>query len=146
MTCCARIWHFVFVGHRGRYEPKRMRSNPDIRNGGLDFRHVARNTTATRRPFLVMSMLFDGGGAWAIQRKGTVAIHTNRVPRFSQLSVIVCTVHIVTTKTGYAATVHDALYKIIPLHTVLVRGAVWEMSESRFAQVVCFQLPKITQV
>ncbi|MGB2667364.1 MAG: hypothetical protein WAK48_25410 [Candidatus Acidiferrum sp.] len=75
-----------------------------------------------------------------------MAVHAQLVPWFSQLRIVVRAMHIVATETGHAVAVHDALYKIISLHTVLVRGAIREMSESRFAQVVCFQLPKITQI
>ena len=37
----ARVRNFVLVRHRGRNEAESMRVHFDVRNGGLDFRHVA---------------------------------------------------------------------------------------------------------
>jgi hypothetical protein len=142
----AGIRSFIFVGHRWRYERKRVCSNLNIRNSRRNFRHMAGNAAATRRPLLVMRVLFDGGRARTIQGKRAVAIQAELVRRFSQLSVVIRAVHIVATKAGHAAPVHHTLYKIIPLHAVLVRRAIRKMSESRLAQSVFFQPPKIPQV
>lgn len=140
------IRDFIFVGHCGGYEGKGMRSHLHIRNCYFDFGHVTSNATASCRVFFVMRMLFDGGGARAIQRKGTVTIHAEFVRWFSQLCVIVRAMHIVATKAGHAATVHHTLYKIIPLHTVLVRRAIGVVCKGRFAKRILFQLPIISQI
>src|SRR6202045_2877031 len=49
------------------------------------------------------------------------------------------------TEAGHPASVHNALHKIIPLHPVLMRGAVGKVREAGLAQRVLFQLPKILQ-
>lgn len=41
-----------------------MRSHLHICNCRFDFRHVTGDATTSRGAFLVMSMLFDGAGAW----------------------------------------------------------------------------------
>jgi len=67
MARCAGIQNLVFVGHRGRYERKRMGSHLHIGDGRLDFRHMTSDATASCGPFFVMRMLFDGSGARTIQ-------------------------------------------------------------------------------
>jgi hypothetical protein len=42
--------------------------------------------------------------------------------------------------------VHDALHKIIPLHTVLVTGSIGKLSERGLAEVDLFEAPIIVQV
>src|ERR1700757_3319363 len=54
--------------------------------------------------------------------------------------------NIVAGEAGNAAAVHQALHKIIALHTVLVSGAIGEMGESGLAQRVFFKLPEIAKV
>src|SRR5580704_1558477 len=109
----AGIRDLIFVGHRWSDEGKRMSPNLHVRNGSLDFRHMAGNATTTGRAFLMMGVLFDGSGAWTVQGKRAVTIHAELVRRFSQLRVVACSMHIVATKTGNAATVHHTLYKIV---------------------------------
>ena len=70
----AGIRNLIFVGHRWRYEAKRMRSHLHVRNRRFNFRYVTGNATVSRRSFLVMGVLLDGAGARTIQRKRTVAI------------------------------------------------------------------------
>src|SRR6185503_19141677 len=53
---------------------------------------------------------------------------------------------IMAAETGHAVLVHRALDEIIPLHPVLVRGAVREMRERRLAEFVLLELPVIFQV
>ena len=142
----AGIRNFIFVGHRWSDEGKRMRSNFDVRDSSLNFRHMAGNATTAGRAFLMMRVLFDGGGAWTVQGKRAVTIHANLVRWFSQLRIVVRSVHVVATKARDAATVHHALYEIIALHAVFVSGAIREMREGGLAQFVFFQLPKIAQV
>jgi hypothetical protein len=52
----------------------------------------------------------------------------------------------VTTKTGESATVHYALHEVVALHTVLVRGSVWKMSERSLTQSMIFQFPEVLQL
>jgi len=54
--------------------------------------------------------------------------------------------NIVTTKARHSAPAHHTLHKIVPLHTVLVCGAIGVVRERRLAQRVLLKLPKIPQV
>ena len=54
--------------------------------------------------------------------------------------------HVVAAEAGQAARIHDTGHKIIALHAILVCGAVGEMCECGFAQLVIFQLPVIRQI
>ena len=75
-----------------------------------------------------------------------MAVQAEFLGRFAQLRVIVRAMHVVTAKAGHTATVHHTLYKIVPLHAVLVRRAIRKMSKRRLAQSVFFQSPEILQV
>ena len=68
MAHVAGIRDLVFIGHRRRYESKRMRAYFHIRNRRFDLRHMASDATAARRSLLVMGMFLDRAGARAIQR------------------------------------------------------------------------------
>ncbi len=70
----AGIGDFIFVGHRGRDEGKRVGPHLYIGYGCFDFWHVAGDAAASGGSLLVMSMLFDGAAAWAVQGKRGVAI------------------------------------------------------------------------
>ena len=74
MACGAGIRNLVLVGHRRRYESKRMRAYFHVRNRGFDFRHMAGNATAARRSFFVMGMFLDRSGTGTIQRERAMAI------------------------------------------------------------------------
>ncbi len=74
-----------------------------------------------------------------------MTIQAKLVRGLSQLRVVACAVRIVAAKACNAAPVHHALYKIIPLHAVLVRGGFREVRERGLAQRVLLQLPKILQ-
>src|ERR1700722_9686977 len=93
-----------------------------------------------------MSMLLDGGGAWAVERKRAVTIEAKAVGGLAQLRVIFGAVNVVATEAGDAAAVHHALHEIISLHAIFVRGAVGEMGEGGFAESVFLKLPIILQI
>ena len=75
-----------------------------------------------------------------------MAIEAELADRFSQLRVILGSMHIVATEARNPVPIHHALHKIVSLHTVLVRCAVREMSERRLPQRVFFELPEIPQI
>ena len=66
MASGARIRDFIFFGHRWRDERERVRTHLYICNCRGDFRHMTGDAIATRRPFFVMGMFFDGCCAWSI--------------------------------------------------------------------------------
>jgi hypothetical protein len=55
-------------------------------------------------------------------------------------------VHVMAAEARDPASIHDALHEIVPLHAVLVRGAVGEMRERRLAEPVLLELPVVAQV
>jgi len=93
-----------------------------------------------------MSVLFDRGGAGAVERKRAMAVQADLIAGLAELGVVVRAVHIVATEAGDAAAVHHALHEIISLHAIFVGCAVGEMRECGFAEVVFLQLPIILQV
>ena len=84
--------------------------------------------------------------ARTVPRTGSVTIQADLIRGFSQLRIITGPVHVVAIETGDTATVHDALHEIVSLHAILVRGAFWEMSEAKLAELVIFELPVVPQV
>ena len=84
MACIAWIGNLVFLGQRGRDESKCVRVHLNIRNGGLDLRHVAGHALASCAARLVMRMLFERGDARPVQPSRHVAIEANHIRWFSQ--------------------------------------------------------------
>ena len=72
-----------------------------------------------------------------------MAFQAKNVGRFQQVGVVVRSVNIMATEARHTARVHYALDKIVALHSILMRGAIGEMRETLFAQLVLFQLPEI---
>ena len=93
-----------------------------------------------------MSMFLDRSSARTIQRQRAMTIQTELVRRLSQLCVVSRAMRIVAAEARHPASVHYALYEIIPLHAILVRRAIGIVCERSLAQRVLFKLPKISQV
>src|SRR5581483_2614691 len=93
-----------------------------------------------------MSMGFDAGRAGAIRRLWPVAVEAQSFCRLNQLRVVAGSVNVVATEAGDPMAVHDALDEVVPLHTVLVGGAIGEVVEIGGAQRWLFQLPEILQL
>ncbi len=93
-----------------------------------------------------MRVLFDRGGAGAVERKRAMAVQADLIAGLAELGVVVRAVHIVATEAGDAATVHDALHEIISLHTIFVGCAVGEMREGGLAELMFLKHPIILQV
>lgn len=146
MASRAGIRDRVLVGPSGSDKGEGVCSHLHVRNGRFDFRHMTGNAAASGGPFLVMGMLFDCSCPWAIQRKWTMAIHTQLIRRLSQLRVVAGAVRIMAAEAGHSAAIHHALYKIVSLHPVLVGRAVGVMRECRLAERVLLQLPEILKV
>ena len=142
----ARVGNFVFVRHRWSNESKCVRADEGAGNSDLDFRHVTGHALASRGTFLMVSMFGKRRCTGTIPRIGAVAIQAKFIRGFAQLRVIVRAVYVVAVKAGDAAPVHDALRKIISLHAVLVRRAVWKMREAQLAERVILELPVVPQI
>lgn len=112
---------------------------------GLDLRHVTGNTGAALASRPVMGVLFQGGGMRTIWRVGAMAIQANLIDGFSQLRIVAGTVRIVTRGTGDFMPVHDALHKIVTLHSILARGAVGKIVEVGLTECAVLQLPIVSQ-
>ncbi len=63
----AGVWNFVFFGHCGSDDREGMGTDENVRDGCLDFGHVARDTLTTRRIGLVMGVFFECGGVRTIK-------------------------------------------------------------------------------
>lgn len=75
-----------------------------------------------------------------------MTIKTDLVSWLAQLRVISSAVNVVAVETGDAATIHNALHKVIALHSVLVGGTIRVVKEVRgFSERVVFQFPVIRQ-
>jgi len=54
--------------------------------------------------------------------------------------------NIMAREAGDPSAVHYALNEVIPLHAILMSGAIGEMREGHFTEGVVFELPKIAEV
>jgi hypothetical protein len=72
-----------------------------------------------------------------------MAIQANLIGRLPELCVIAGAVDVMARETGYPVAIHDALRKIIALHSILVRGAIGEEQEVGLPQCAVFELPEI---
>ena len=75
-----------------------------------------------------------------------MAGQAHTVAGLSQHRVILGTVRIVATEAGHASGIHQTGREVVALHPVLVRCAVGEMCEGRFAELVILKLPEIAEV
>ena len=70
-----------------------------------------------------------------------MTVKAELVDWLSELSVIFSAMDIVARGARDTMFVHDALYKIIALHPILVCGSVRKVSKGRLAQGDIFELP-----
>jgi hypothetical protein len=94
----------------------------------------------------VVSVFLDSCRVWSIWRTWTVTFQAKDVRRLQQQSIVVGSMGIVAAEALHAAVVHDALNKIIPLHSVLVSCSLCEVRERSLAQLVLFQTPEIVEI
>lgn len=146
MASGAGVGDLVFIGHGRCDEGKSVGAYFDVGDGRGDFGHVAGDTTAAGGAFLMVGVLFEGGGAGAVQRERAMAIEAKLVGGFPELRVVIRAVDVMTTEAGDAAAIHDTLDKVIALHAVLVSGAVGVMRERCLPERMLFQLPEIPQI
>jgi hypothetical protein len=146
VTVGAGIGDLVFVGHVGRDEGEGVGADFHIGDGGGDSGHVAGDAAAAGGTFFVVGVLFDRGGARAVERERAVAVEADLVAGLAELRVILGAVNVVTAEAGDAAAVHHALHEVISLHAVFVGGAIGEMREGGFAEFVFFELPVIAEI
>jgi hypothetical protein len=130
----------------GRDEFKCVAADVDVRDGLLDFRHVAVHAQAALAIGAVMRMGFEGCSAGAVGPAGNVARQAHGVGGFAEVRVVRRAVNVVATEAGDAVQVHFALHEIVALHAVLVRRVVGEMGERGLAQFVFFELPVVLEL
>ena len=130
MARSAWVGNFIFFRHARRDEAKGVGVDFDVRDRSLNLRHVACNALASGAAGFVMSVLFECCGTRSAWGQRTVAIQTDFVRWFSQQRVVAGAMRVVTTKAGDAATIHHALHEVVPLHPILVAGAVGEVREA----------------
>ena len=83
MALGAGVWNFVFFGHCRSDDREGMGTDENVRDGGLDFGHVARDALTTRRIGLVMGVLFECGGVRTTKRHWSVAIEAQFINGFA---------------------------------------------------------------
>lgn len=140
------VGDFVFVGGGGWDEGESVGADFRIRQGGLDFGHVAGDAAAAGGPGFVMGVGFERGRVRAVEGLRAVAIEAKLVGGLAELSIVAGAVSIVATEAGNAAAVHQALYEVVALHAVFVGSAVREIHEAGGAEGVVFELPEITEI
>ena len=67
--------------------------------------------------------------ARAHRRAWIVAGEADYIPAANKVRIVCRAVHIVASETGDASAIHDALYEIVALHAILMRGSVGEVRE-----------------
>ncbi len=77
------VWNFVFFGHCGSDDREGMGTDENVRDGRLDFGHVARDALTTRRIGVVMGMFFERGAVGTVERHWSVAIEAQLTNRFA---------------------------------------------------------------
>ena len=92
-----------------------------------------------------MRVLLDRRGVRAILRIRPVACQAHAAAGLPQHRVVLGAVRIMATEAGDAARIHQAGHEVVALHAVLVRGAVGEMGERRFAELVILELPEVAR-
>src|SRR4051794_1608304 len=99
----------------------------------FDLRHVAGRALAAGTIRLVMRVGLEGFSVRTVLRVRAMACAANVVSRCPEQRLVRSAVDVMAREAGYAARVHEALYKVVALHAVLVSRAVWEMREGLFA-------------
>jgi hypothetical protein len=75
-----------------------------------------------------------------------VAVEAESVCGFAQLCVVIRPVNVVAGSAGYAVAIHDALDKIVALHSVLVSCAISEVQEIGLPERAVFELPEVRKM
>ena len=109
----------------------------------FDLRHVTSHALTSGTAAFMMRVFFNGGRMRAVRGHRAVTIQANLIRRLSQLGVVLRAMHIMAGGTGDSMPVHDALHKVIALHPVFVRRAVWKIVKVRLPERAVFQLPEI---
>ena len=140
----AWIGDFVFVRHSWRDESERMGVNIRARDTfRFDLRHVAGDALTSRTAIFVVRMPFERGHARAVWGHRAVTVQADLIRRLDELRIILRAMHIVTGGAGDAMPVHDALRKVVTLHPVLMRRAVWKVVEIGLSQRAVFESPEV---
>jgi len=143
VTGCARVGHLQSLSLGRRDEAEGVRVNVDVRNGLLDFRHVAAGALISRGAGRMVSVPFHVRNSRAIGRCRPVALQTEHRGRPQKIGIIFRAMNIMATETGHPARVHDAGNEIIPLHAVSVPRAVRKVRIIRSVCVTVIEVPEL---
>ena len=75
----AGVRNLVLVRHGGGNDSKRVSVHLDVVNSGLDGRHVAGDTIASRAAHRVMRVLLNPAGVGSVRRAWAVAFQAHHV-------------------------------------------------------------------
>ena len=124
-----------------------MAANVDVSDGLLDLGHMAADAIASGGTRGMMCVLLDTRDVvWSIGRRRTMARETHDTRWFQKIGVAPRAVDVVATEAGDAARIHNALHKVVALHSILVRSPVGEVSERLLAQLILFQFPEVLEI
>jgi hypothetical protein len=130
VTRSTSVRHLVLLRHGRRDEFEGVCAHEGTGDAfALDLRHVAVHALTSGATVLVVSMLLHRRYVGAVRRRSAVTIEADLVCGLSKLRIVVGAVYVVAGGTGNSVTVHHALHEVIPLHPVLMRCSVREMSE-----------------
>jgi hypothetical protein len=146
VTQGTRVGNLILVRHGRRDHPEGVRVDFHVSQSGLDLRHMARDALASCTAGFVTSVLFECRRPWPVRRQGTMTIQTDLVNRLSKLRIVAGAMCVMATETCNAASIHDALHEVVPLHPVLARRSVGEIRKAGLTKRVVFQHPEILQL
>jgi hypothetical protein len=116
----------------------------DVRNRGLDLRHMAADALATRGAGRMMSVPRNVRGPWAIGGCRAVTLQAKNGGRLEKIRIVLRAVDVVATEAGHAVRVHQTGNEIISLHTVSASSAVRIISGIGAIGVTVGQRPELS--
>lgn len=143
MTTRTGIRDFVLIRHSRRDEFEGVAPNKIVRQCLLDFWHVAGQAVVTRTGGLVMRMRLQARCMRPVRRIGTMAFQAHQATGLDEIGIVFGAVCVMAGSASNPSSIHQALDEVIPLHAILVCGAVGKVRESGFTQLVLFQLPEV---
>ena len=136
MTEIASVRNLLRLGLLRPNKVERVAPDVNMIDRFRDLRHMTGNTLTARTARMVMRMLLNTGGVRSVLCVEAVTCQAKGIAFLAHNSWIVGAVRIVTTEASYPARIHQTLNKIIPLHSVLMRGPVWKMREGRLSKLM----------
>ena len=146
VTRRAWIGNLVLLGHRRRDELEGVAADVDIRDGLLDFRHVAFDALTAPRCRPRGACALRPSPPRAVRRIRAVARQAQLLRRLDEIRVVIRPMHVMAAEAGDAAAIHEAVDEVVRLHAVLLRRALCVVSKRRLTEMPFFERPEILQL